>query len=186
MALRADDEQPAGGTYLLRFLLDCRLVLGQLVRKQLPGRKNFLVVRVCVARGVRDDLFRKARLCQVRTGQVFRVAPQHDIRTAARHVGGDGNRTVNTGISHNLRLHLMEFGVQYFMPDPLPGQQPAQFLTGFDGDSTYQYRLSLCMSLFHRRYDSFQLLFPGLIYRILMVNTLYRHIRRNLPPRPLP
>ena len=67
---------------------------------------------------------------------------------------------MNTGIRHNLRLHLMEFRIQNLMPDSALRQQLAQLLAGFDGDGTHQYRLSLGMGFFHRFYDSSQLLLP--------------------------
>ena len=50
-------------------------------------------------------------------------------------------------------------------------QQFAQFLTGVDGDGTHQHRLSLGMGFFHRLHNGFQLLRPGLVYRILPVYT---------------
>ena len=34
---------------------------------------------------------------------------QLDIRTTARHVGGDGNGSVNTGIGYDFRFQFMEF-----------------------------------------------------------------------------
>ena len=37
---------------------------------------------------------------------------QLDIRAPAGHIGGDRHRAVYAGISHNLRLQLMEFRVQ--------------------------------------------------------------------------
>ena len=74
---------------------------------------------------------------------------QLDIRTTACHVGSDGYRTVYTGISYDLCFQFMEFCIQYLVLDATLGQHSAQFLTGFDRDRTYQYRLSLCMGFHH-------------------------------------
>ena len=47
----------------------------------------------------------------LKTARLSGEIVQLDIRTAAGHVGGDGNRPVNAGVRHDLRLQLVELGV---------------------------------------------------------------------------
>ncbi len=42
---------------------------------------------------------------------------QLDVRTAPGHVGGNRDRPVQAGIGNNLRLHLVELGVQHVVRD---------------------------------------------------------------------
>ena len=51
------------------------------------------------------------------------IVVQLDIRTTARHVGGNGNRAVNTGVGNDFRLQFMELGVQHLMLDSLLRQK---------------------------------------------------------------
>ena len=52
-----------------------------------------------------------------------RLVIQLDIRTTARHVGGDGDRAVHAGVRHDLRFQLMELGVQHLMRNALLSQK---------------------------------------------------------------
>ena len=74
MALRADDEQSAGGANLVGLAGDLGLVLGQLVGEQLAGIQDLLVVRLGVAGGLGDELIGEARLAEVVLGHVLGVA----------------------------------------------------------------------------------------------------------------
>ena len=65
MPLGADDEQATGLPHLVGFSGDLRLVLRQLVGKQLPGVQYLLVVRLGVAGGLGDQLVGKPGLAQV-------------------------------------------------------------------------------------------------------------------------
>jgi len=49
----------------------------------------------------------------------FQVAAKHDIGSAARHVGGDGNGPRQTGIGDNPGLALVLLGIQDLMLDLL-------------------------------------------------------------------
>ena len=104
---------------------------------------------------------------------------QLDIRTTACHVGSDGYRTVYTGIGYDLCFQFMEFCIQYLVLDAALGQHSAQFLTGFDSDRTYQYRLSCGVCFLYRIHDSVQLLSLRLVYSILQILTDNGTVRRD-------
>ena len=50
---------------------------------------------------------------------VLGVAAQQDVRTAPRHVGGDGHCATAPALRHNLRLalHILRLGVQQLVRD---------------------------------------------------------------------
>ena len=50
---------------------------------------------------------------------------QFNIRTTAGHVGSNGHVASFTGMGYDLRLFLMELGVQYLMRDSLSFQHTA-------------------------------------------------------------
>ena len=104
---------------------------------------------------------------------------QLDIRTTARHVGCDGNRPVDTGVGYDLGLHLVELRIEHLVFYAAPFQQAAQLFRSIDIDGAHQHRLSFGMRLLHRRHDGAQLLFPCLIYTVLMIDTRNRFIGRN-------
>ena len=52
---------------------------------------------------------------QIVDGQVFSIAAEHDIRTAAGHVRGDRHRTEFTGLRDNLRFFIVVLGVEDVM-----------------------------------------------------------------------
>ena len=146
-------------------------MLGQLLGKQLPGAEDLLVVRLGVAGGLGDQLVGEAGLAQVVLGHVLGVAAQHDIRTAAGHVGGHGDGAVLTGLCHDLRLTLVVLGVQQVVLDALAGQHLAQQLVLLDGDGAHQHRLALGVALLHLADDGVVLAVFGLVDGVLVVDT---------------
>ena len=52
-------------------------------------------------------------LHQLLAGHELRIAAQQNIGAAAGHVGGDGHHPQPPGLGHNLRLALVELGVQH-------------------------------------------------------------------------
>ena len=118
-----------------------------------------------------DDLQASGCLC-------FLV--QLNIRTTTCHVGGNGHSTMNSGVSNDLRLSLMEFCVQYIVRDTPLGESSAEILTGIDIDGTHQHRLPLGMSLLHRVNNGVYLLRLSLVYRILQILTDHGTVGGNL------
>ena len=55
----------------------------------------------------------------------LRVLVQLNIRTTACHIGSDGNCAMLSGKGYDLRLALMELGVQDFMLNALLAEQSA-------------------------------------------------------------
>ena len=75
-----------------------------------------------------DPLFFDCRIQTIVHAHQFdgflHVAAQHDIRTAARHVGGDGYHLGTSRLRHNLRFARMLLGVQDLMRQFFFFQQP--------------------------------------------------------------
>ena len=105
---------------------------------------------------------------------------QLDIRTTAGHVGGNGHRSCGTCLGHDLRLQLMELGVQHLVLYALPAQHIAEKLGGLDGDGTHQHRLILLMSFLDLPDHSPELLFLGHVNRVFQIHTLHRTVGGNL------
>jgi len=83
-------------------------------------------------------------------------------------------------MGNDLRLQLMELRIQHLMLDSFFLQHPAEQFRGFDGYSTYQYRLILRMCFFDLFHDRTEFFFLGHIYRVIQVDTLNRTVCRNL------
>ena len=92
-----------------------------------------------------------------------------NIGTTSRHVGSDGNVSVNTGLSNDLSFSFMELRIQDFMLDSCLIEHPAEFLGCIDVNGTDQDGLPLCMSFLSCLKDGIELLSFGLINRILKV-----------------
>ena len=103
-----------------------------------------------------------------------------NISTTACHIGSNCNLTLSTGLSYNLRLKLMELRIQNLMLYAPLTKHCRQLLTGFNCNSTNQYRLSLGMCLNNSIHNGIELLLLSLIYGILMIDSGNRLIGRNL------
>ena len=89
MALGADDVQTAGGKH---FIVPLAPVFVDLLELRLIRRIDGI------------DLG-------------LRTAAEHDVRAAARHVGGDGDGAGSTGLGHDMRFPLMLLGIQHLVRD---------------------------------------------------------------------
>ena len=76
------------------------------------------------------------------TAGSFYFRAQLDVGTTACHIRSDGNRTAQTGFGYDVRLSLVQFGVQYVVFDLAHGKHLAQHFRNFYGSGTYQYRAS--------------------------------------------
>ena len=105
--------------------------------------------------------------------------PQLDIRTAAGHVGRNGDLAGLTGLSDDIRLFLMVLCIQYVVFDARTGQVSAQQLRFFDGNGPHEDRPPGFMKFLdfgnHRR----KFFFFGLVDDIRMIFTDHRHVGRN-------
>ena len=85
-----------------------------------------------------------------------------------------------SGLGYDLGLDIMIFGIQYLMLDTLTLKHLAQHLGGLDRDRTDQYRLMLFVCCDDILYHSMEFLFLGHIYGIVVVDTGYRTVCRDL------
>jgi len=72
--------------------------------------------------------------------QHLRVAAEDDVGAAAGHVGGDRHAVAAPGLGDDLRLLLVELGVQHAVLDPSPLQHVAEHLAHLDADRPHQDR----------------------------------------------
>ena len=80
-------------------------------------------------------------------GEIFGVAAQQDIRSAARHVGGDGHGAQTARLRDDLRFALVVLRVEDVVLDAVFAQHLGDLLTLFDGSGTDQQRLPLFVAL---------------------------------------
>ena len=77
----------------------------------------------------------------------FQRTAQHDVGTAAGHVGGDGHRAGLAGIGDDLRLALVLLGVEHLVLHAGLAQMLGQQLGGFDGRGAHQHRLAALVAI---------------------------------------
>ena len=116
------------------------------VLEQLAGGQDLLVVGVGVAGGFVDDLVAVAGLAQFVLGKILGVAAQHDIGTAAGHVGGYGDGAELAGLGDDLRFLLMVLGVEHVVLDALALEHAGEQLVLLDGHGADQHRLSFVVA----------------------------------------
>ncbi len=76
-------------------------------------------------------------------GEPFGVAAEEDVGAAAGHVGGDGDRPLAPGLSHDRSLTLVVLGVQDDVGDPLALEHPGEHLALLDRQGADERRLAL-------------------------------------------
>ena len=113
VALRADDEQTAGGADTLGLGVDVDLVAGEALLEGGADGEDLGVGGLGVGVGLGDQLVGKALLAQVGQRHVFGVAAEHDVRATACHVGRDRDRAELTRLRDDLCLALVVLGVQH-------------------------------------------------------------------------
>ncbi len=93
------------------------------------------------------------------------------IGTAARHVRGYRNRSVDSRLRDYLSLALMEFSVEDIMRYSASFKHRAYFLGLLDSDGADKTRLSFRMRLGYLVHHSVELLTARLVDRVLIINT---------------
>ena len=179
MAFRAHDEKSASLHNAHPFFF-CffRIVLYE-GPVQLPGRQHNFVVRICIAVRKGDQrivipLFSHFLLCKV-----LAVSPQHDIRTASRHIRCNGNCSIFACLGDDFRFFFMIFRVKYFMLNTLLHQQLAQIFGFFNGNGSDQNRLSFFVGCCYVAEQRFIFSIYGFINGIGVIDSHNRLIRRN-------
>ena len=124
VALRSHDVQAARSDHLLAVLLAVAFRLLErnpvLLRRRIDDAGPLLV----------QDL----------GGHHLRVAAEQDVRPAAGHVGRDGDRTGSARLRHDLRLALVELGVEHVVLDAAPLEHLRQHLADLDADRPHKHR----------------------------------------------
>ena len=120
MALGADDEQAASCADLVRLVTDGIPVLVQQGFVLGPDGQHLGIGSLGVGVGLPQQFLGQVGLCQLCLGKEVGVAAQHDVGTAACHVGGDGDGAEFTGLGNDLGFLLVVLGVQNVVGDALP------------------------------------------------------------------
>ena len=80
-------------------------------------------------------------------GHELGVAAEQDVRTAAGHVGGDGDGVLAPRLRHNRGLALVMLGVQHLVPHAHLLQNSREPLGFLHRDGAHQNRLALLVKL---------------------------------------
>ncbi len=190
MALGADDAQAAGVEDVLLLLgagragalerlgigglhaLDERgvVLLAQDLGEAL-GRDLGEVVRL---QDLLDDLVLELEVAaaDLLAGELLRVAAQEDIRAAAGHVRRDRDGALAARLRDDLRLALVELGVQHVVLDAALGEDAGELLGVLDGDGAHKDRLALLVAGGHVVGDGGELRLDGAVHEVVVVDSL--------------
>src|SRR6185437_14788658 len=152
---RADDDEAAGGDYVLTIFRGLRGVDAiDLLPVSFRGFKFLsLVIEAQHSGGGgwgnlafgRADRAGAALFDQLLTSEEFGIAAQQNIGAAARHVGGDGDHAKVTGLGDDLGFALVEFGIQHDVPDILALENVREQLGLFNRRGADENRLLILM-----------------------------------------
>ena len=112
----------------------------------------------------------------MQSAQLGHLFPQHDIRPAARHVGGNGHCALLPGLGNNFGLLRMMFGIKHIVFDAKLFKELAQQFGFFDGYGSYQdgpTGFVQLANLFNRRIEFFLLRTKNQVWIIIAD---HRHI----------
>ena len=107
------------------------------------------------------------------------VAAKQDIGTTASHVRRDGNSALATRLGNDLRLTLVELGVEDVVLDSALGKNARELLGILDGDGTDQARLTLGVTLLDVGGNGSELCVDRAVHEIVMIHSLDRLIGRD-------
>ena len=180
MALCSHNKQTACIFHLFRFCIHFCLVAGIGL---LIGRSNcqhFCIVTLGVGVGLGDELIRQLLLAQIRQSHMLCIASQHNVRTTAGHVGGNGHRAEFAGLSNDLRFLFVVLGVEYRVLHALTPQKFRQQLRLFNGNRAYQHRLPFFVTFLDLPDDRAEFSGLGLIDHVIVVNAGNGFVGGNL------
>ena len=149
--LGAEDAQAARFDDLFLFFIRFRLVL--LVQFVVHGAVLFaqfflFAFELGVRGGELDHVVLDALFAHALFGEIFGVAAEQDIRSAAGHVRGDGNRAEAARLRDDLRFALVVLCVENVVLDAVFAQHARDLFGFFDGGRTDEEGLALCVPLF--------------------------------------
>ena len=148
MALRAENVKPAGGAHLLGLRRDDCLMRRKALGIHRARGEDVFVVRVGIAGRLGDGLLVEAGFFQVVFRKELRVAAEHDVRAAARHVRRDRDRAELARLGDDLGFLLVVLRVQNVMTDARALEQLGEKFALFDADRTDQNGLPLFVAGF--------------------------------------
>ena len=112
MALCTDDAETARGDDLFFLFEDFALIFVVEFLILFACAKHFFVVGVIVRRCRRNLLFAHTDFAHASDRKVFRVAAEHNIGTAPRHIRRDRNGANLTCLSDDFRFFFVVLGVK--------------------------------------------------------------------------
>ena len=115
-----------------------------------------------------------------KTSRLLDFGRELDIRTTARHVGGDGHGALLTGLGHNRSLLLVQLGVQYLVLDLAQLQHLGQQFRDLDRSRTNQHRASLSHHVFDFLDHGSIFLLLGAVYAVVHIVADHRTVGRDL------
>ncbi len=178
--LRAQDIQAAGLAHLCGVGVGLPLeFLIQLGKARADGQ-HFGVVGLRMAVGFIKQLGAVVALAQLVQRHGLRIAAEHNIGAAARHVGRDRHRAGFTGLRDDIRLFFMVFGVQNRVFDALFLQNGRKLFGFLNRNGAHQNRLALGVAFFNARNGRLDLAVFVLVYRVRIVLTGDGLVGRNL------
>ena len=166
VALGAQHVEPTGGDDL--FGLGLRLGL-DLADRRFPGGLVLL----------RGGDRVQALIPQPLVGQELDVAAEHDVGTAAGHVGRHGDGAAAAGLGDDVRLGFVVLRVQHVVRHPALGELARQVLRTLDRGGADQDRLALLVALHHIVDDGDVLGFLGLVDQVGLVDADHRPVGRD-------
>ncbi len=104
------------------------------------------------------------------------VTAEHDVGTAAGHVGGDGHGARAAGLGDHLRLALVLLGVEHLVLDLFLGEPLGQVFGGLDGGGTHQHRRAALHAVAHFLDDGVEFFLQGQVDQIVGVFTHHRPV----------
>ena len=116
-------------------------------------RDDLFVRRGIIARCGADLFLGASRLAHFVLCHEFGVAAEHNVGSASRHVGRDGDGGKFSRLCDDLGFFFMIFCVEHRMRNSVLFQNGGQFFGFFDGDRTDEDRLTLFVTFLDLRKD---------------------------------
>ena len=113
------------------------------------------------------------------TSGLLDLGSELDVRTTARHVGGDCHHALLACVGHDFGLLLMELGVEDIVGDMAHGKHAAQELGDFDGSGADKHGASLRHEVLDFVDNGGIFLLFGLIDAVVHIDARYRLVGRD-------
>ena len=169
MPLGAYYVQAARGNHRVVLLIGFLLYSVVCFRVFRAGFNHAVVARFLVSRGGLYEQFVHTILPEFPLCKEFRIAAQQYVRTAAGHVGGNGNAAQAARLRHYFGFLGMQLGVEHLVLYAAAGKHVAQHFALFDRYGTDQYRLARRVDLYYFVHYRIELTALGAVYNVIIV-----------------